>query len=105
MPGQIEPSVKEGISRALGGPWWRDESEQMHHGNGTETPCTDSTVKAEFELLLREDHGGGMLSGGGEASKVRKEGRIPAGGRGRTAHVGKWPELLERIVEERKGEI
>lgn len=35
----------------------------------------------------------------------RKEGRIPAGGRGRTAQVGKWPELLERIVEETKGEI
>lgn len=72
---------------------------------GLRPPCTDSTVKAEFELLLREDHGGGLLSGGGEASKVRKEGRIPAAGRGRTAQVGRWPELLERIVEETKGEM
>lgn len=39
----------------------------------------------------------------------RKEGPLllgeAEGGRGRPAHVGKWPELLERIVEEMKGEI
>lgn len=49
-----------------------------------------SIVKAE--LMLGENHQGG-LPGGGQASKVRKEGKIPIGVRGRTAQVGKWPEL------------
>lgn len=47
-----------------------------------------------------ENHQGG-LPGGGEASKVRKEGMILVGGRGRTAQVGKWPEL--RGMLEKRG--
>lgn len=56
-----------------------------------------SIVKAE--LMRGENHQGG-LPGGGEASKVRKEGMILVGGKGRTAQVGKWPEL-RRMLEKR----
>lgn len=94
------------MAPALGGPWRREGSEQMRHGHGTETPA--QTVQSKLNLnsgYVRIVEEGWLLSGGGEASKVRKEGRIPAGGRGRTAQAGKWPELLEKIVEEMKGEI
>lgn len=79
----IEPSVKEGMAPAPGGPWRREGSEQMRHGNGTETPA--QTVQSELNLnsgYVRIVEEGCFLEVVRPVKLGRKEGSLLAEGAG-----------------------